>query len=192
MGGRIRQSGEIGRGGYTLVELVVVVGILIVLTMIGLPFFTAMMQNSRLDAGTRQIAQDIREARSKATQTGWQYKIVGFNAGGSSTYKNQYRLVGRKTGVAWPADTGPTFNFPTPPDTATQMAGPWINFNRDYPGVSLIPASSSASFYVSFKSNGATFENSGFGLFPNGLNVVLQGGGSRQVMVTSIGSVRIQ
>jgi Tfp pilus assembly protein FimT len=186
MDGRIGQSGEGGGRGYTLIELVVVVGILIVMTMVGLPFFTAMMRNSRLDAGTRQIAQDIREARSKATQTGWEYKIVGFNAGGSSTYKNQYRLVGRKTGVAWPADTGPDLQ------TSTQMAGPWINFNRDYPGVSLIPASSSASFYVSFKSNGATFENSGFGLFPNGLNVVLQGGGSRQVMVTSIGSVRIQ
>ena len=186
MGGRIGQSGEIGRGGYTLVELVVVVGILIVLTAIGLPFFTTMMQNSRLDAGTRQIAQDIREARSKATQTGWDYKIVGFNAGGSSTYKNQYRLLGRKTGVAWPADTGPNLQ------TSTQLAGPWINFSRDYPGVSLIPASSSASFYVSFNSKGAAFENSGFGLPPNGLNVVLQGGGSRQVTVTSIGGVRIQ
>jgi len=187
MGGRIRQSGDIGREGYTLIELVVVVGILIVLTMIGLPFFTAMMQNSRLDAGTRQIAQDIREARSKATQTGWQYKIVGFNAGGSSTYKNQYRLVGRKTGVAWPADTGPTFNFPTPPDTATQMAGPWTNFNQLYQDVSLNPSVSTQSFYVSFNSRGAAFENLNFPL-----TITLQSGGSRQVMVTSIGSVRIQ
>jgi Tfp pilus assembly protein FimT len=187
MGGEIGQRREIGRGGYTLVELVVVVGIIIVLTAIGLPFFTTMMQNSRLDAGTRQIAQDIREARSKATQTGWDYKIVGFNVGGSSTYKNQYRLLGRKTGVAWPADTGPNFNFPSPPAGATQMAGPWINFNQLYQGVSLNPSVSTQSFYVSFNSRGAVFESMSFPL-----TITLQSGGSRQVTVTSIGGVRTQ
>jgi Tfp pilus assembly protein FimT len=149
--------------------------------MIGLPFFTAMMQNSRLDAGTRQIAQDIREARSKATQSGWDYKIVGFNVGGSSTYKNQYRLVGRKTGVAWPADTGPNLQ------TSTQLAGPWINFNQLYQGVSLNPSVSTQSFYVSFNSRGAVFENLNFPL-----TITLQSGGSRQVTVTSVGGVRIQ
>jgi Tfp pilus assembly protein FimT len=181
MGSRIRQFREIGRGGYTLVELVVVVGILIVLTAIGLPFFSAMMQNSRLDAATRQIADDIREARSKATQSGWDYKIVGFNAGGSSTYKNQYRLLGRKTGVAWPADTGPNLQ------TSTQMAGPWINFNQLYQNVSLNPSVSTESFYVSFNSRGAVFESMSFPL-----TITLQSGGSRQVTVTSIGGVRTQ
>jgi Tfp pilus assembly protein FimT len=181
MGGRIWQSGDIGRGGYTLVELVVVVGILIVLTGIGVPFFTAMMQNSRLDAATRQIADDIREARSKATQSGWDHKIVGFNVGGSSTYKNQYRLLGRKTGVAWPADTGPNLQ------TSTQMAGPWTNFNQLYQGVSLNPSVSTQSFYVSFNSRGAVFESMSFPLTITG-----QSGGSRQVTVTSIGGVRTQ
>jgi Tfp pilus assembly protein FimT len=187
MGGRIRRSGEIEQGGYTLVELVVVVGILIVLTAIGLPFFTAMMQNSRLDAATRQIADDIREARSKSTQSGWDYKIVGFNVGGSSTYKNQYRLLGRQSGVAWPADTGGTFNFPSPQSGATQMAGPWINFNQLYQGVSLNPSVSTQSFYVSFNSRGVAFESMSFPL-----TITLQSGGSRQVTVTSVGGVRIQ
>jgi len=89
--------------------------------------------------------------------------------------------------VAWPADTGPTFNFPTPPDTATQMAGPWTNFNQLYQDVSLNPSVSTQSFYVSFNSRGAAFENLNFPL-----TITLQSGGSRQVMVTSIGSVRIQ
>jgi prepilin-type N-terminal cleavage/methylation domain-containing protein len=187
MGGRIRQSGEIERRGYTLVEIIVVVGILIVLAAIGLPLFSVMMQSSRLDAATRQIAGDLREARSRATQTGWDYKIVGFNVGGGSAYKNQYRLLGRQTGVAWPADTGPDFNFPSPPSGATQMAGPWTDFNQLYQGVSLNPSVSTQSFYVSFNSRGAVFESMSFPL-----TITLQSGGSRQITVTSIGGVRTQ
>lgn len=187
MSGRIGQRREIGRGGFNLAELVIVVGILIVLTAIGLPFFSIMMQNSRLDAATRQIADDIRQARSKATLTGWNYQIVGFNAGGGSTYMNQYRLLGRISGAAWPANTGPTFNSPTPPTGATQMAGPWINFNQLYQGVSLNPSVATQSFYVSFQSNGAAYESMGFPL-----TITLQSGGSHQVTVSLIGGVTIQ
>jgi Tfp pilus assembly protein FimT len=188
MGGRIGQFREIGRGGYTLAELLVVVGIFIALTAIGLPFFSAMMQNSRLDAATRQLAGDVRGARSLATQTGWQYQIVGFNVGGGSTYRNQYRMLGRSSSaVAWPANTGLNFNFPTPPAGATQMAGPWINFNQLYQGVSLNPSVSTQSFYVSFNSQGVAFESMNFPL-----TFTLQSGGSRQVTVTSVGGVTIQ
>lgn len=186
MGGRAGRAREVGRRGYTLVELVVVVGILIVMTYAGLPFFSAMMQGSRLDAAARQIAGDVREARSKATQTGWQYQIVGYNVGGSSTYKNQYRLVGKTPAeTIWPApDTQPG-----PFQSATKMAGPWINFNQLYPGVSLNQSNSNPSFYVSFNSQGVAFEwNSSFAP----LNIVHDSGPSRQVSVTSAGSVKIQ
>jgi len=188
MSGWAKRVRQVGREGYTLIELAIVVGIIIVMVMVGLPFFTAMMQNSQLDGATRQLAGDVRDARSLATQTGWQYQIVGFNAGGSSTYKNQYRMLARSSsGVAWPANTGPMLNFPTPPGGATQMAGPWINFNQIYPGINLNASNSNPSFYVSFSSQGVSFESMSFPLqFSN------QSGGSRQVSVTSAGSVRIQ
>lgn len=182
MGGRMGQLREIGRGGYSLAELVVVVSVLFVLTAIGLPFFSTMMQNSRLDAATRQLAGDVRNARSLATQTGWQYQIVGFNVGGGATYKNQYRMLGcSSSGVGWPANTGPILQ------SATQMAGPWINFNQLYPGVSLNSSVSAQSFYVSFNSQGVAFQSLNFPV-----TITLQSGGSHQVGVTSVGGVTIQ
>lgn len=191
MGGWARRARQVGRKGYTLIELVVVVGIISVMAIVGLPFFTAMMQNSRLDAAVRQLAGDVRGARSLATQTGWQYRIFGGNAGGSASYKSQYRLMGRSsTAVAWPADTSPNFNFPTPSAGATQMAGPWINFNQLYPGVSLNPSISNPSFYVSFDSRGVAFEWN-----PTSdpwMSVTPPSGSSRQLRITSAGSVKIQ
>lgn len=184
MSGPKARLGLGGRKAYTLVELVVVVGIIMVMVLVGLPFFTAMMRNSRVDAAVRQLTSDVRETRSRATLTGWQYRLVSFNYGGSSTYKNQYRLIGRSsTGVAWPADTGPSF------EGATQMAGAWININTLYPGVKLNPAIGTASTYVSFDARGVAFEiDAGF----NPLTVTNDSGATKTVTVSSSGSVKIQ
>lgn len=185
MGSRAERAGQVGRRGYTLIELVVVVGIIIVMLAAGLPFFTSMMKSSRLDAGTRQLAGDVRDARALATQSGWQYQIVGFNAGGGSTYKNQYRLLGRSSSaVAWPANTGPNIQ------TSTQMAGQWVNFNQLYSDVSLNPLIGTTSFYVSFNSQGVAFEWT-----PSSdpwMTLTSQSGGSRYLRITSAGSVKIQ
>ena len=172
------------RKGYNLIEILVAVAMLFIMTLVGVPIFTAMMQNSRLDAATRQIAGDIRDARAKATLTGWQYRLLGFNVGGGQPYKNQYRTLGRSsTAVAWPADTSGVF------ESATQMAGPWVNFNQLYPGISLNPANSNPRFYVSFDSQGVAFE---WDPSMNPLSITQQSGASRTVSFTSAGSVRIQ
>jgi hypothetical protein len=95
---------------------------------------------------------------------------------------NQYRMLGRSSAaVGWPANTGPILQ------SATQIAGPWINFNQLYQGVSLNPAVSTQSFYVSFNSQGVAFESMNFPL-----TITLQSGGSRQVTVTTVGGVTIQ
>jgi hypothetical protein len=105
---RLRPVGFIGSAGFTLV--------------IGLPYFSSMIKGSRLDGATRRLVGDVREARSRATLTGWQYKILGFKYGGGGANPNQYRIVGRSsTSVAWPSDTAQSFQ------SATQMAGAWID-----------------------------------------------------------------
>ena len=181
------RAGQVGQGAYTLVELVVVVGILSVMTIAALPFFTAMMRNSQVDGAARQLAGDVREARSLATRTGWQYRIVGFNAGGGQPKINQYHLVGRSsTGVAWPADAADPFQ------SATQMAGTWINFTRLYPNVSLNPSVGNPSFYVSFGSEGTTID-----MNPTTtpwMSITQSSGSSttRQLRITWSGGVRIQ
>jgi type II secretory pathway pseudopilin PulG len=193
MGGWSERARQVEQRGYTLIELVVVVGIIIVMTIVGMPFFTVMMRNSQLDAAARQLAGDVRDARSLATKTGWQYRILGGNAGGTASYKSQYRLMGRSSpAVAWPADTSPNLNFPTPPAGATQMAGPWINFTQVYPNVSLNPSVTNPSFYVSFNSQGVAFEwNPTAGSW---MTITPSSGSStpRQLTITAAGGIKIQ
>ena len=187
MSGTEERTGGGARRGYTLVELVVVVGILIVMTIAGLPFFTAMMQSTQLDAAARQLAADVRDARALATQTGWQYRLVGFNAGGGQPKQNQYHLVGKSTpGGAWPADAAEPFQ------SATQMAGAWVNFTQLYPNVSLNPAVGTPSFYVSFGAQGSALEMNPTA--PPWMIITPHGEASpaRQVKITAAGGVRIQ
>jgi prepilin-type N-terminal cleavage/methylation domain-containing protein len=175
------------RRGYTLIELVVVVGILSVMTLAALPFFSAMLRSSQLDAAARQLAGDVREARALATQTGWQYRLVGFNAGGGQPQKNQYHLLGRSSPAgAWPAATSEPFQ------SATQMAGAWINFNQLYPGVTLNAAVAAPSFYVSFNAQGVAVDWN-----PTAdpwMTITPTSGASpaRQVRITAAGGVKIQ
>ena len=186
MVGSIERVRQFRWRGYTLIEFVTVVGILIVMTAVAFPVFTTMMKNSQLDAAARQIATDLRDARSLATQTGWQYRLVGFNAGGGQAKKNQYHLVGRSSsGVAWPADGADPFQ------SATQMAGNWVDFTRLYPNVSLNSSVTNPSFYVSFASTGAALE---FNPTAAPWVTVTQSGAttSRQLSITWAGNVKIQ
>ena len=187
MSGTEERTGGGARRGYTLVELVVVVGILIVMTIAGLPFFTAMMQSTQLDAAARQLVGNVREARALAIQTGWQYRIVGFNAGGGQPKMNQYHLVGKSApGGVWPADAAEPFQ------SATQMAGAWVNFTQLYPNVSLNPAVGTPSFYVSFNAQGVALEFNPTA--PPWMTITPTSGAStaRQVTITAAGGVKIQ
>jgi prepilin-type N-terminal cleavage/methylation domain-containing protein len=176
------QPDHVGGKAYTLVELVVVVVILAVMVLAGLPFFLTTLRSARLDAAVRQFTTDVREARSQATLTGWQYRLAGYNVGGSGTYKNQYRLVGRSSGaVAWPDDTGPSFQ------SATQGVGPWVDFNRLYPGVRLNLADGTPRFYASFDARGVAFE-----LNSHPFQLTAETGATRTVTVSAAGSVRVQ
>ena len=164
-----------------------VVGILIVMTIAGLPFFTAMMQSTQLDAAARQLAADVRDARALATQTGWQYRLVGFNESAGPPQKNQYRLLGRSSpGGAWPAATAAPFQ------SATQMAGTWVNFTQLYPNVNLNPAVTNPSFYVSFNAQGVALEFNPTA--PPWMTITPTSGAStaRQVTITAAGGVKIQ
>ncbi len=151
---------------------------------LAIPSFLTYTQRSKLDAAVRQIVEDVRQARSRATLEGWQYRIYGFNYGAGSAYKNQYRLMGRSSaGVAWPADTANPFQ------TATQMAGVWTNVNTTYPGVRINPADGTDHFWVAFDARGIAFDvDDSF----NPLRVTHQTGGTKSVSVTTAGSIRIQ
>jgi prepilin-type N-terminal cleavage/methylation domain-containing protein len=172
--------------GFSLVEAMVALSIGAILLAAIMPGFMGLMRTYRRDAAVEQVAGDIRKARSQAIATGWQYRIMGFNQGwsGSSTYKNQYRIMARRTTAdGWPADTV------APMKSATQYAGPWIDVGRSYPGVKLNPTDTSQHFSAAFDSRGVRIELD-TSLDP--LVVVPQSGPSKSIRISAVGSASIQ
>jgi prepilin-type N-terminal cleavage/methylation domain-containing protein len=173
----MRQS----KPGLTLVEIVMAAMILAIFIAIAIPAFQAMLQRSQLDAAVRQIMSDAREAQSRASLTGWQFRLVGFDKDSSNAFKNQYRLLGRSSAaVAWPADSSPNIS------TATQLAAQWVNVNSVYPGVKLDTSDATNRFYVTFNAQGAAFEINSFPLEVSHTN-----GEKKCVGATAAGSMRI-
>ena len=73
-------------GGFTLVEFVLVMVLLIIMTAVAVPRFTA-VQSLRVNAAARGIASDIRYAQSLAISAGKNHRVV-FSAGGYTIEEN--------------------------------------------------------------------------------------------------------
>ena len=175
---------QVRRKGFTVIELLVAVAMAAILIAASMPFFLGTIQRSRFDGAVRQIVSDVREARSRAITTRWQYRIFGYNVGASSAFRNQYRFMARSSATAgWPADTAAPFQ------SATQMAGQWININTLYPGVRLNPQDGTPRFWVAFDARGAAFEIDG-SFDP--LVVAGQTGATKSLRVSVAGSIRVQ
>ncbi len=54
--------------GFTLVELIVVLGIMAIVSMVALPRYTGAMARYRADAAARRIAADLTLAQAEARQ----------------------------------------------------------------------------------------------------------------------------
>lgn len=173
---------RLGNKGVSLVELVAAVAVLALLAGVAMPTFLTMVRRSQVDAATRQILSDVNRARSVAITTGWEYKFFGYNANAPSPFANQYRFLARSTAaVGWPADTAAPFT------NATQIAGPWVNLNNEYPGALINPGDigGQARFWVAFNARGVRIEldnsfnpmvvTDGGGAVTNTLNVSLPG-----------------
>jgi prepilin-type N-terminal cleavage/methylation domain-containing protein len=172
--------------GFSLVEALVALSVGAILMAAIVPGFLGMLKTYRRDAAVEKVAGDLRKARGQAIATGWQYRLMGFNQGWStsSPYKNQYRIMARRSSAdGWPADTV------APMSSATQYAGPWIDITRTFPGVKLNPADNSQHFSVAFDSRGVRIElDTSF----DPLVIVPQTGTSKSMRVSAVGSALIQ
>lgn len=174
------------RRGFSLVEVLVALSIGAILMAAILPGFLGLVRTYRRDAAVEKVAGDVRKARAQAIATGWQYRIMGFNKGWSSSspYKNQYRIMARRSsGDGWPADTV------APMTSTTQYAGPWIDITKTFPGVGLNPTDSSQHFSVAFDSRGVRIElDTSF----DPLVIVPAAGASKSIRVSAVGSALVQ
>ncbi len=174
------------RNGFTITELMIVVVLATITVAVALPAMANILRQSRRDAATRQLVADLREARVRATMSGWEYAVVGFAAGADGGRENQYRLVGRRTNtVAWPDDDAGPFR------SATQFADRWVDVPAMQPGIRLVPsdADTDSRFALAFNSRGAAAAGSeSFGPFL----VITSDGVSRSIRVSSIGGISVQ
>ncbi len=61
--------------GFTLIEMMVVIGIIGVIIAIAIPNFAAMQSRARIRAGANEVAQDMRQVRERALSMGRDYQI---------------------------------------------------------------------------------------------------------------------
>jgi Tfp pilus assembly protein FimT len=170
--------------GVSLIELLIVVAVAIILMVIAMPNFIQFMRLYRRDAAVQQLVGDVRRARAEAIRTGWQYRVVGFNAGATNSFKGQYRLMARNSAaVAWPADTASAF------ESATQIAGPWVDMNSMFPGVSLNASDATEDFVVAFDSRGVRIE-----VDPSFSPLVISNNSAtaKTVSISAVGSVKVE
>jgi prepilin-type N-terminal cleavage/methylation domain-containing protein len=64
------------RQGFTLVELLVLIGIIGVVMALGIPSFNNFVRNNRLASATDRLAADIQLARSMSISTGQIHRMV--------------------------------------------------------------------------------------------------------------------
>jgi prepilin-type N-terminal cleavage/methylation domain-containing protein len=109
------------RKGFTLVELIVLIGIFAVLAGIAIPTFSNYVRNNRLASAVERMAADIQMARSMSIANGRVYRLTATAAGYTITdplsgeiitneqYHNSVSLVADMTSDFFPwgmADVG--------------------------------------------------------------------------------------
>jgi Tfp pilus assembly protein FimT len=139
--------------------------------------FTGTLERSRVDAAVRELATEMREARSQAITRGWEFRIVGYRDGAADGPENQYRALGRQSSaVDWPAEDTDAF------ESETQMAGSWTDLASKYPGVAV--AAGSERFELTFDSRGTA---------AGGGALSVNGHGSTKTLTVSVsGSVKVE
>ncbi len=126
----------LAKKGFTLIELMVVIGIIGIIVALAVPNFAGMQRRARIHAAAQEIAQDLRQIRERALSSGGQFQI---SFPDSHTYvvtkpdgnNKTYRVAGTTGGNIWFGHTGATGNPP-------EGSGPVPTDGIDFPGDLLI------------------------------------------------------
>ena len=95
--------------GFSMIELMVVVGIIGIILVFVVPNFIGMQRRLRARAGAMEIAQDIRQARERALAQGGDFRFTFDNGAKPKHYtitrpdgtSNTYTLAGSTGGDVW-------------------------------------------------------------------------------------------
>lgn len=156
-------------------------GILATLAIIGMPWFSALMQSYRLNAATLQVASDLRYAQSLAVSNGGYYR---FHWGNDAlvNQSNSYRIEKSTNGTSWPVASATMASDPN-------VINSWMNIGTSYPGMTLTAvndANNATLTGVVFNSRGSSSDPS-----PITLSISSTAGTSNTIQVRRTGSVKI-
>ena len=162
--------------GFTLVELIIVVAILVMMLAVAMPLFFQIIAQRRLTAAVERVATDLRYVQSLAVTQGAVHRLHS-GEDGAVGRPGQYRLERDNGAGGWVALVE------------------WYNPSTDYDGSSLQSikdngGTSIGTFDVRFNSQGAV-ANTGVGSFPIVLTVVARSGKTSTIQVLRSGAVRV-
>ncbi|MFH1952082.1 MAG: GspH/FimT family pseudopilin [Pseudomonadota bacterium] len=115
------------QSGFTLIEMMIVIGILVVIATIAIPSFMSLLPGMRLNGAARQVMGDLMAARMKAVKlnkntqvffdsNGYQYKICNDDAdSGTTVYDGEGDVENRNIqtnyhDVSFSSNVNPSFS----------------------------------------------------------------------------------
>lgn len=154
--------------GFTAVELLIAVAVLVIVTAVATPFILGTIQDYRLRGAAWQVAGDLRLARQKSVSWGKAYRFT-FNNKDASSNPNSYIIERNEGGSSWTMDPAARVYLQNP-------AGPTY--------VMIDSTSTPSSSTLVFSANGT--------VTPTGTIRLVDGRGKRyEITVNSVGRVTV-
>jgi len=170
-----------GRGGFSAAEFLVVLSVLAILATVSLPIFAATFKNARLSGAVRQLASDIRSARSLAVSKGGYYRL--------QTSNNSYRVehcnpCTPPVSVSWPASSAQM-------GASADVISNWQDLSSLYGGVTIQSVSTVDG--AIFNSTGASVGPGNYPVTPRSVNITLAdaSGATKVIQVSPPGNVKL-
>jgi Tfp pilus assembly protein FimT len=169
--------------GFTLIEIVVAMGIAILLLAVTAPLFTSTLKIQRGRAAVERVATDMRSAQSRAVSQGTPYALHSGNDVGRA---GQYAVERSGSGSATDASFG--------------LVDIWYNLSNDYTGVTFDSIKDSAApaktlKRVKFSPQGAVLSDDAVPAstltFPIRVSVVTPQEGTKTITISRAGSIRM-
>lgn len=138
-------------GGFTLLELLIVVALLALMGFISVPLVSGALSRARSNGAAEALTGAIRDARMRAVASGWQYRVMAYSPTGA--VPNAFRIEGMNpaSGGIWrPAGT-----VSDPPFYGTnEMAEPYTSLSTDFGSAQIQIPGGGSTFTVTFDSRG--------------------------------------